>query len=167
MITGRPKPDSLGVESSPLFDDLKVYLCRGSGLMETYSRYKKRWKGYRETGFDLNSRIGTDSCAMTGERLAPGSENGLNQGYVRTLHERSLTYAIESKVRCGESAGHAIRETPPRLEVHCEGNPIAFPEDNAKADNIAVTHKQMLEISRMPAILRWLPTLCILPRIQQ
>ena len=136
-----------GIESNPLFGDLKEHLHSESGLMESYSRHKEYSMKFRETGYGLYNQILTDSCAKTGEKLTAESKTGLRGGYITALHEQYLTFALTSKVASEEWLTHTIEDqttTTGRWIVRFGGFEIAAVEDESKAKSIRDAHKQML-----------------------
>ena len=146
-IYRRRHTPSDGVESSPLFGDLKEHLHSESGLMETYSKYKEYSMKFTETGYSLYIQILTDSCAKTGEKLTTESKTGLRGGYITALHEQYLTFALTSKVASEEWLTHTIEDqttTTGRWIVRFGGHEIAAVEDESRAKSIRDAHEQML-----------------------
>ena len=140
----KEEPYSLPVETTPLFDDLRMHLHKGSGLMDSYARYKQLRTRFSEIAFELFSTIQKDSCAKTGQKLTEGDRMGLRREYIGKLNKQYLTFALRSKETYGDGVEHRIDGNAPRLNVIFDGSTIAWVRDSTTAEKIVRVHREML-----------------------
>ena len=145
MRQRKEEPYSLPIERTPLFDDLRKHLYKGSGLMGSYARYKQLRTRFNDIAFGLFSTIERDSCAKTGQKLTEGDEMGLRREYIGKLQEQYLTYALKSpEVAYEEGVETQVRGVFPKLDIIFGGSVIAIVGKTAEADKIVRVHREML-----------------------